>query len=56
MTLYDKIIDAYPELSDIKLFDANIILQNDSDGTGDYIKEWNYSKPIPDDLKQYLRA
>ena len=56
MTLYDKIIEAYPELSDIKTMDKSIVLQNDSDGTGDYIKEWNYSKPIPNDLKQYLRG
>lgn len=56
MTLYEQIINDYPELSDNKLFDANIVLQNDSDGTGDYIKKWNYNKPIPDDLKEYFRG
>lgn len=56
MTIYEQIIEVYPELSDIKLLDANIILQNDSDGTGDYIKEWNYSKPIPKELKSFLRG
>ena len=57
MTLTEKLIEAYPELADMKLFmNETIWLRNDSDGTGDYIKEWNYSKPIPNDLKEYLRA
>jgi hypothetical protein len=57
MTLYEKVLTAFPELEGTKTFaDGVILLQNDSDGTGDYIKEWNYSKPIPDDLKEYLRS
>ena len=57
MTLYEQVLAAFPELEGTRTFaDGVILLQNDSDGTGDYIKEWNYSKPIPDDLKQYLRA
>lgn len=51
MTLYDQIIEAYPELSDIKLFDQNVVLQNDSDGAGDYVFKWDYSKPLPKGLK-----
>lgn len=52
MTLYDKIIAVYPELTNSNLFtDGTIILQNDADGTGDYIRAWNYSKTIPDGLK-----
>jgi hypothetical protein len=51
MTLYDQIIQDYPELLDLILFDANIVLQNDSDGAGDYIAKWDYSKPIPTGLK-----
>lgn len=42
MTLYDRIIAIYPELS---LFDfaAGIIsLRNDSDGQGDYIDKWEH--------------
>jgi hypothetical protein len=42
MTLYEKIIALYPELTDDD-FMSTIILQNDSDGKGDYIKEWNHS-------------
>jgi hypothetical protein len=52
MNLYESIIAAYPELVGSTSFaDGTIILQNDSDGLGDYIKDWNYSKPIPDGLK-----
>ncbi len=51
MALYENIITAYPELSDSKAFiDGTIILQNDGDGLGDYIAEWNYEKPKPKGL------
>lgn len=50
MTIYEKIIAAYPELENSHLFaDGTIQIQND--GTGDYLKEWNYSEPIPKGLK-----
>lgn len=52
MTLYDKIINIYPELtdSDFSLSTGTILLQNDSDGKGDYIKEWNHpTLPRPTD-------
>jgi hypothetical protein len=50
-TLYEKIIEIYPELTDqdFALF-GSISLQNDSDGLGDYIAKWEYSKPIPEGL------
>jgi hypothetical protein len=52
MNLYEAIITAYPELVGSTAFrDGTIVLQNDSDDLGDYIREWNYSKPIPDGLK-----
>ena len=41
MTLYEKIKALYPELTD-RDFLTVITLQNDSDGKGDYIKEWNH--------------
>lgn len=41
MTLYEKIKALYPELQDAD-FITVIRLQNDSDGRGDYIKEWNH--------------
>jgi hypothetical protein len=39
--LYEKIKQLYPSLTD-KDFMTVIILQNDSDGKGDYIKFWNH--------------
>jgi hypothetical protein len=41
MTLYDKIKSLYPELTDRDLM-TTILLQNDSDGKGDYIAAWNH--------------
>jgi hypothetical protein len=42
--LYDKIIALYPELTqqDFMPIQGTIILQNDSDGRGDYIAAWNH--------------
>ena len=52
MTLYETIIAAYPELEGTQDFmNGTIILQNDSDGAGDYVLLWNYEKPLPDGLK-----
>ena len=49
MTLYDKIKAIYPELTDGDFMDT-IRLQNDSDGKGDYVKEWNHpTLPRPTD-------
>ena len=41
MNLYEKVIKLYPQLTDND-FMTVIRLQNDSDGKGDYIKEWNH--------------
>jgi len=41
MNLYDKIKAIYPTLED-KDFYTVITLQNDSDGKGDYIKNWSH--------------
>ena len=41
VSLYEKIKALYPELQDADFMDT-IRLQNDSDGRGDYIKEWNH--------------
>jgi hypothetical protein len=50
MELYETIISVYPELTELN-FEKLVVLQDDSDGVGAYIREWNYSKPIPDGLK-----
>jgi len=41
MTLYDKIMALYPELTQ-QDFLTVITLQNDSDGRGDYIAKWEH--------------
>ena len=41
MTLYDKIKTIYPSLTD-QDFMTVILLQNDSDGKGDYIAKWEH--------------
>jgi hypothetical protein len=41
MTLYDKIMMLYPELT-TQDFLTTIRLQNDSDGKGDYIAKWEH--------------
>lgn len=55
MTLYEKIIQLYPTLKpeDFKPFTGAILLQNDSDGKGDFIAKWKhieYSQPTQEQL------
>ena len=50
-SLYEQIVEVYPELiENNSIFHSKIILQNDSDGIGDYIASWDYEQPIPDGL------
>ena len=52
MTIIETILATYPELEGTDLyFTHGIKLQDDSDGTGVYIAEWSYSKPLPDGMK-----
>jgi hypothetical protein len=52
MDLFTIITEAYPELTDKDFSNGGkVMLQDDSDGLGAYIKEWNYDKPIPEGLK-----
>ena len=51
MTLYDKIITLYPEIT-VRDFLTVITLQNDSDGRGDYIAKWDHpTLPRPTDAQ-----
>jgi hypothetical protein len=57
MSLFKKILTIYPSLSnkDFDLFLGTIVLQNDSDDKGDYIKEWNHptlAKPTQTQLDE----
>jgi hypothetical protein len=55
-SLHQQIIEIYAELKESREFiNGTIILRNDSDGTGDYIAKWEYSKPVPESLQQYVR-
>ena len=54
MTLYEKITTLYTDLTDADFApEGTIMLQNDSDGKGDYIREWNHptlAKPTQEQL------
>lgn len=57
MGLYEELITALPELENSTELKRGVIeLRNDSDGSGDYIAKWDYSKPIPESLKKYDRT
>ena len=47
--LYEKIIAIYPELATFNFASGIIILQNNSDGKGDYIAKWEHTLPRPTD-------
>ena len=48
--LIDKIKTIYPELADFDFANGTIVLQNDSDGRGDYIAKWEHpTLPRPTD-------
>ena len=54
MTLYEKIMVLYPELQ-IHDFMTVIRLQNDSDGKGDYIANWEHptlARPTEEQLAE----
>jgi hypothetical protein len=54
MNLYEKITQLYPTLTAADfMLSGTILLQNDSDGKGDYIKEWNHptlARPTDEEL------
>ena len=53
MSLYEKIIQLYPELGTYNFAFGDITLQNDSDGKGDYIAKWEHptlARPTDEEL------
>lgn len=53
MTLVERIKNAHPQLTDAD-FAQNIVVQNDGDGRGDYLAEWNHPaipRPTDEQLK-----
>ena len=52
MELWEKIVQAYPEIDPISDFTKiGIWLQDDNDGEGAYIAKWEYAHPLPDGMK-----
>ena len=59
MNLYEKIIAIYPSLTyqDFSPIVGAILLQNDSDGKGDYIAKWEHptlARPTEEQLAWLL--
>jgi len=54
MHLVEKIRKVYPELKDTDFFSI-IIVQDDSDGNGPYIKQWNHPT-LPRPTQEQLDA
>ena len=57
MTLYEKIISIYPTLTidDFHPITGTILLQNNSDGKGDYIAKWEHptlARPTNEQLEE----
>jgi hypothetical protein len=55
MTLHEKVVLLYPELTYLDFIgdNATIFFQNDSDGRGDYIAKWehpDYPQPTEEQL------
>jgi hypothetical protein len=53
MNLHEKILTIYPELANYNFARGDILLQNDSDGKGDYIAKWEHptlAKPTDEEL------
>jgi len=54
--LVDKIKSIYPTLTEKDFLPTGtILLQNDSNGAGDYIKEWNHPS-LPQPTQEQLDA
>ena len=54
MSLYDKIMAVYPELT-TEDFLTVVRLQNDSDGRGDYIAKWEHPT-LPEPTQEQLNG
>jgi hypothetical protein len=54
MNLLEKILSIYSELTINDFIEGTILLQNDSDGKGDYIAKWNHptlARPTDEQLE-----
>jgi len=58
MSLYEKIMEIYPSLIPAD-FIRIIMLQNDSDGRGDYIAKWEhptFARPTDEQLANLVKG
>ena len=57
MGIKEDLLAAMPSLTneDFSPMLDIILLQDDSDGKGAYIKYWNHSEPLPEQFKNLLR-
>ena len=57
MGIKEDLMAAIPSLTDVDFSPmlGVIVLQDDSDGKGPYIREWNYSEPLPAQFSNLLR-
>jgi hypothetical protein len=53
MTLYEKIVEAFPELEMSSEF-INGCIRLENSGDGDKIVKWEYAKPLPKSLESFL--
>lgn len=53
MTLYEKIVEAFPELEMSPEF-INGCIRLENSGDGDKIVKWEYAKPLPKSLESFL--
>jgi hypothetical protein len=59
MTLFDKLAAEFSdqlESFNYAIFRDKIKIQDDVDGSGEYIAAWDYSSPIPKSCKSYDRT
>lgn len=59
ISLSDKIVAIYPDLKGVRFNEGDIIVQNNSDGKGDFIAKWDVkgkSKPTEKQLKDVDEA
>ncbi len=53
--LFEKIMALYPSLTSQDFINGLVVLQNDSDGKGDYIKFWGHPS-LPQPTQEQLDA
>jgi hypothetical protein len=57
MNIYEAIMSIYPDLTSADFdFGGVVALQNDSDGRGDYIREWKHPTYVQPTEEQLIAA